>query len=66
MPSSRVSSRPGIEPRSPALQAGSFTSESPGRPCKQIDLGLIKYYDLCQIRSDLFKGDPKEETKIFT
>ena len=29
---SRGSSRPGIEPRSPALHAASFLSESPGKP----------------------------------
>ena len=29
---SRVSSRPGIEPRTPALQADSLPSELPGKP----------------------------------
>ena len=32
MPSSRVSSHPGIEPRSPALQVDSLPSEPPGKP----------------------------------
>ena len=33
---SRASSRPGIEPGSPALQAGSLVSEPPGKPWKSI------------------------------
>ena len=66
MPSSRGSSRPGIKPRSPAVQADAFTSESSGRPRKQIDLGLSKYCDLCHIRNDLFNRDPKDDTKTFT
>ena len=33
MPYSRVLPNPGIEPRSPALQADSFPSEPPGKPC---------------------------------
>ena len=32
MPSSRGSSQPGIEPRSPTLQADSLPSEPPGKP----------------------------------
>ena len=32
MPSLRGSSQPGIEPRSPALQADALTSEPPGKP----------------------------------
>ena len=32
MPSSMGSSNPGIEPRSPALQADSLLSEPPGKP----------------------------------
>ena len=34
MPSSRGLPNPGIEPRSPALQADSLPSESPGKPKK--------------------------------
>ena len=29
---------PGIEPRSPTLQAGALTSEPPGRPCWSQDI----------------------------
>ena len=36
MPSSRGIPYPGIEPRSPALQADSLPSESPGKPVKAI------------------------------
>ena len=32
IPLSRVSSQPGIEPRSPALQADSLPAEPPGKP----------------------------------
>ena len=32
MPSSRGSSQPGIEPRSPTLQADSLPAELPGKP----------------------------------
>ena len=34
MPSSRDLPNPGIETRSPALQADSLPSEPPGKPCK--------------------------------
>jgi len=33
MPSSRGSSQPGIEPRSPTMQGDSLLSEPPGKPC---------------------------------
>ena len=34
-PSPRDLPNPGIEPRSPALQADTFTAEPPGKPLKQ-------------------------------
>ena len=40
MPSSRGSSHPGIEPRSPALQADSLLSEPPGKPRNGYDSAL--------------------------
>ena len=43
---------PGIEPRSPALQADALISEPPGKPCKDYDYSLkwsnrqeIKHYE---------------------
>ena len=36
MPSSRGSSNPGIEPRSPTLQVDSLPSEPPGKPALKI------------------------------
>ena len=36
-------SNPGIEPRSPALQAGSLTSERPGKPTT-LKSGLINFF----------------------
>ena len=38
IPFSRGSPNPGIEPRSPALQADSFTSEPPGKPVIEVQL----------------------------
>ena len=38
MPSSRDLPDPGIEPRSPALQADSLLSEPPGKPCLSVPL----------------------------
>ena len=40
IPSSRGSSNPGIEPRSPALQADSLPSEPPGKPTMWQTLGI--------------------------
>ena len=40
MPSSRGSSQPGIEPRSPTLQADSLPSEPPGKPSANFPLSV--------------------------
>ena len=39
-PSSGDLPGPGIEPRSPALQADALISEPPGKPCKDYDYSL--------------------------
>ena len=53
-PFSRGSSQPGIKPRSPALQADSLPSESPGKPkkmCMQIKPQITSQYPLGACKS---------------
>ena len=47
MPSSRGSSNPEMEPWSPALQAGSFPSEPPGKPTLPVSRSLILASAIC-------------------
>ena len=53
-PFSRDRPNPGIEPRSPALQADSLSPESPGKP--RVGGRVSKYVNFHEILFKLFKG----------
>ena len=57
MPSSRDLPHPGMEPRSPATQADTLPSESPGKPLLQL-AAAAKSLQSCPTLCDPIEGSP--------
>ena len=57
MPSSRDLPHPGMEPRSPATQADTLPSESPGKPLLQL-AAAAKSLQSCLTLCDPIEGSP--------
>ena len=57
-PFSRGSSRPGLEPESPALAGRFFTSELPGKPRYHIATATAKSLQSCPTLCDPIDGSP--------